>query len=84
MQDPKNTISTIVAYISIAIAVAQAGVMAYNQWLATATASPTMMEYVQLAILIAIAVIGVLTGRNANLTQKTEGQLVRQENDSPK
>jgi len=84
MSDPKNTIANIVAIISTAIAVLQAAVMAYTGWFATATAAPTVMEYIQLVILIAVAVVGALTGRNANLTVKTPAQLNAQEQASPK
>jgi uncharacterized membrane protein YidH (DUF202 family) len=78
MSNIKDKISSIVAYISFGIGILQAAVMGYNTWLATATSNPSVTDYINLVILIAIGVIGKLTGKNSDGTTKSDVQLAKQ------
>jgi hypothetical protein len=74
----KDKLTSILGYSSIVIAVVQAVMLAYNAWLATATSNPSVAEYIQLAILIVVGVIGVFTGKNPNGSTKSATQVAEQ------
>lgn len=62
----KDIVTNVVAFISGALGLIQAIVMVYQTWLATATASPTLTEWIQLVILLAVAVVGWFTGKTGD------------------
>jgi hypothetical protein len=66
----KDILTNVVAFISGAIGLVQAVFMVWNTWLASATSEPTVTEWIQLAILIAVAIVGWFTGKNGDGTPK--------------
>lgn len=59
----KDRITNIVAFISGAMALVQLITEAWTKWLTTAPPDPKGFDWVQLAILIGITVVGYFTGK---------------------
>ena len=62
----KDIITNILSFISGILAVAQVILLVYNQWIATVSSEPTFADWIQLAILISVAVVGYYTGKTGD------------------
>jgi uncharacterized membrane protein len=68
----KDVITNIFAFISGIIGLIQAVSMVYQTWIATASSTPTTAEWIQLVILVAIAVTSYYTGKTGDGKAKVE------------
>lgn len=76
MLNLKDKITNVFAYITSLIGLVQAVNLVYMQWTATASAKPTLAEWVQLVILVSVAVVSFFTGKTSDGKSKSTEQVI--------
>jgi len=76
MLNLKDKITNVFAYIASLISLIQAINLVYIQWTATASAKPTLAEWIQLVILVSVAVVSYFTGKTSDGKSKSAIQAV--------
>lgn len=79
MLNLKDKITDIFAYITTGIGLLQAVNLVYLQWTATASAKPTASEWIQLAVLVTVAVVSFFTGKTSDGKTKAITQVLEAE-----